>query len=240
MLESRIIDDIAPKGVLRAAINVGNTVLAQQTPDGRVSGIAFDLATEFARRTGIPIEFVLFPSARNMFEALGDDRWDMAFLAIDPARAAEIDFTSPYVATEGTYLVLSDSALRTPAELDAPGMRIAVGEASAYDLFLTRNLKHAEIMRSTEGGSRAMINRFIAERLDAAAGVRAWLDDYTAEHAGFRVMDEPFMEISQALGVPKGRQLAVAALNAFIEDAKTSGFVAASLERSGQTAKVPL
>lgn len=239
MLNPETVKEIAPKGVLRAAINTGNTVLAQKAPGGGIAGVTVDLATEFARRSGIGLEIVTFTSAIKTFEALRDDAWDFAFLAIEPERAAEIDFTSPYILTDGTYLVREGASFRTPQDLDVPGKRISVGQGSAYDLFLTRNLKHAELIRAPQGGSRAMIDRFVAENLDAAAGVRAWLEAYVAEYSGFRIMEEPFMEIGQAIGVPKGKKLAQAALHSFVEEAKASGFVAASLQRSGQKAKVP-
>ncbi|MCS0497184.1 transporter substrate-binding domain-containing protein [Ancylobacter sp. MQZ15Z-1] len=239
MLTEKERDELAPTGVLRAAINFGNTVLAQRGADGAPTGIAVDLATEFASRTGLGLDIVPFEAAGILFEALKPGAWDIAFLAIDPVREAQIAFTSPYAMIEGTYMVPASSPLRTPRDVDAPGMRVSVGPGSAYDLFLSRTLAHARIVRAPRGGSAAMIDLFVAERLDAAAGVRAWLDAYAAAHPGYRVMEEAFMEIGQAIGVPKGRSHARDLLEAFVTDMKTSGFVAQALARSGQTAKVP-
>ncbi len=158
---------------------------------------------------------------------------DVIFIAIEPVRAAEVEFTPPYVLIEGAYLVPKDSPLREPADLDKPGMRIAVGENSAYDLYLTRTLKHATLLRA-QGGCCHNIDRFRAEKLDAAAGVRQPLAAYAREHADVRVMEKPFQQIRQAMGTPKGRLAGAAYLRAFIEEMKASGFVADALKRSNQ------
>ncbi len=148
-------------------------------------------------------------------------------------RAAEVEFSPPYVLIEGAYLVLKDSPLREPAELDQPGKRISVGENSAYDLYLTRTLKHAALVR-TAGGCCKNIDLFRAEKLDAAAGVRQPLNEYAKDHLDVRVMQKAFQQIRQAMGTPKGRTAAAAYLRTFIEEMKASGFVADALKRSNQ------
>jgi polar amino acid transport system substrate-binding protein len=226
--------DLAPSGKLRAAINFGNTVLAQKHPSsGEPRGISADLAHELARRLGVPVEFTTFDTAGKAFEAVKAAACDIGFLANEPARAAEIAFTAPYVVIEGTYMVRADSTLRGVDELDREGVRIAVGNKAAYDLYLSRTLKHAQLVRAPS--SAAAMEMFLEEEdLDAAAGVRQPLVKFAAAHPGLRVMDERFMAIEQAMCMPQGRAAGARYLRAFVEEMKASGFVAAGLERSGQ------
>jgi polar amino acid transport system substrate-binding protein len=231
--------DLAPGGKLRAAINFGNSVLAQKDPaTGEPKGITPDLARELGRRLGVPVEFVTYEAAGKVFDAVKTGAWDIAFVAIEPVRAAEIEFSAPYVIIEGTYMVPKDSNLKTIADVDKPGVRIAVGLKSAYDLYLTRTIKNATIVRATAGGGRAMIDMFRNDKLEVAAGVRQPLAAYAKDHPEMRVMDGRFMEIQQAMGTPKGRTAGAEYLRAFVEDAKSSGFVAEALKRSGQSATV--
>jgi len=151
------------------------------------------------------------------------------FLAIEPVRAAEIEFTAPYVIIEGCYAVPKDSALKTPADVDKPGVRIAVNKNSAYDLFLTRSLKHATLMRSEDGAADFLKNKY-----EAAGGVKQALQRFIAAHPGVRLIEERFMEIRQAMGTGKGKTAGAAYLRGFIEEMKKSGFVADALKRSGQ------
>ena len=229
-----IVRDLAPTGRLRAAINLGNSVLAQKDASGELRGVTVDLARELARRAGIPLDLVLFEAAGKVFEALKADAWDVAFLAIEPVRAAEIDFTAPYVLIEGTYMVPADSPLKTIADVDRAGVRIAVGRGSAYDLYLTRTIKNATLVRAHTGGGRAMIELFLSDKLEAAAGVKQPLVEYAKTDPNVRVMDGRFMEIQQAMGMPKGRAAAARYLRAFVEEMKASGFVAEALKRSNQ------
>jgi polar amino acid transport system substrate-binding protein len=233
-LSPDVVKDLAPTGRLRAAINLGNSVLAQRDASGEIKGVTADLARELARRANVPLELVAFEAAGKVFEALKSGVWDIAFLAIEPARAAEIDFTPPYVLIEGTYMVRVDSPLKKIEDVDRPGVRIAVGPGSAYDLFLTRTLKNATLVRAHTGGGRAMIDLFLGDKLEAAAGVKQPLVEYAKTDPNVRVMDGRFMEIRQAMGTPKGRAAAARYLRTFIEEMKASGFVAASLERSNQ------
>jgi polar amino acid transport system substrate-binding protein len=225
--------DLAPSGKLRAAINFGNPVLAQKDPsNGEPRGISADLARELARRLGVAVEFSGFDTAGKAFEALKAAECDVGFLANEPARAAEIAFTAPYVVIEGTYMVRSDSPLRQVDQVDREGVRIAVGNKAAYDLYLSRTLKHAQLVRAPS--SAAAMELFLLETLDAAAGVRQPLVKFAAAHPGLRVMDERFMAIEQAMCMPQGREAGARYLRNFVEEMKASGFVAAGLERSGQ------
>jgi polar amino acid transport system substrate-binding protein len=230
---------LAPGGKLRAAINFGNSVLAQKDPaTGEPRGITPDLARELGRRLGVPVELVTYDAAGKVFDAVKTGAWDIGFVAIEPVRAEVIEFTAPYVIIEGTYMVPKDSPLKTIADVDKPGIRIAVGLKSAYDLYLTRTIKNATIVRASAGGGSAMIDMFRNDKLEVAAGVRQPLAAYAKDHLDMRVMDGHFMEIQQAMGTPKGRTAAAGYLRAFVEDMKASGFVAEALKRSGQSATV--
>jgi len=236
------IRDLAPTGRLRAAINFGNGVLAQKGPNDEARGITPDLATELAKRLGVPVEFVRYEAAGKVFEGAKAGAWDIGFIAIEPARAADIEFTAPYVIIEGTYMVRQDSPLKEIADVDKPGIRVSVGLNSVYDLYLTRTLKHATLVRAKVGGAAAGIEPFVNDKLEAAAGVRQPLESYAKTHPEVRVMAGAFQEIRQAMGTPKvdGKVRVAGAkyLAAFVEDVKASGLVAEALKRSGQTAMV--
>ncbi len=226
--------ELVPKGKLRAGINLGNSVLAQKSASGELGGVSVDLARELGKRLGVAVELVEFPAAGRSFAAMSKNDIDVAFFAIEPKRAAEVAFTPPYVLIEGAYMVAKDSPLKTPADVDRPGIRIGVGLGSAYDLFLTRTLKNATIVRAKVGGGQASIDLFYAEKLDAAAGVRQPLAEHARKNPNVRVMEERFMEIPQAMGLPQGRPAAAKYLRDFVEEMKKSGFVAAALKRSNQ------
>ena len=229
------VKEFSPTGKLRAAINLGNGVLVQKdATSGELRGVTIELARELSKRTGLPLDLIPFESAGKVFEALKRGAWDIAFLAVEPVRAAEIDFTAPYVLIEGTYMVPKDSPLKQIADVDRPGVRIAVGPGSAYDLYLTRTIKQATLVRAEEGGGRAMIDLFVKEGLDVVAGVKQPLVEYAARDSNVRVMDGRFMQIQQAMGTPKGRAAAAGYLRGFIEEMKASGFVADALKRSNQ------
>ena len=218
--------DLAPTGVLRASINLGNPVLAQGTPDAP-AGITVDIARELAKRLDLPLELVCFDAARKSFEALITGQADIGFLAIEPARAAEVAFTAPYVVIEGVFAVPQDSTLTTVAEVDAPGVRIGVKQGSAYDLYLTRTLQHAEIVRGAEG-----VDVFRAEGLEVAAGIRQPITQYVAEQPDLRLIHERFMEIQQAVGTTKDKSAeTLAYLSDLVEELKADGFVDKALSR---------
>ncbi|HXP98048.1 MAG TPA: ABC transporter substrate-binding protein [Telmatospirillum sp.] len=230
---SDIVASLAPSGRLRAAINFGNPVLAQKDPvSGQPQGISADLARELSRRLAVPLDFVTFDGAGKVFEALKTGAWDVAFLAIDPVRAAEIAFSPPYVVIEGTYLVPANAALQSIEDVDQPGIRIAVGQGSAYDLYLTRALKKAQLVRAPT--SAAAITLFQTDKLEAAGGVKQPLVEAAKDNPALRVIPGRFMAIEQAMGTPKGRDAGARYLDAFIEEMKASGFVAKALAASGQ------
>lgn len=225
------IADLGTTGKLRAAINFGNPILANRSANGEAQGVSVDLAREAARRLGLPVELVLFNSAGNVVEAVKARQVDLAFVAIDPVRAADMDYTSPYVIIEGAYLVRNDSSFKRNEDVDASGVRVAVGRGSAYDLYLTRELKSATLVRAPT--SPAVTDLFLAQNLEAAAGVKQQLQADAGRVGGVRLLPGRFMVIEQAMGVPKGRIAAKAWLSAFIEEMKASGFVADALKRHG-------
>ena len=226
--------ELAPKGVLRAAVNYGNPSLAQRDPaGGDARGVAPDLARELARRLGVPIRYVTYETAGKVSDDAQKDVWDVAFLAIDPTRAATITFSAPYVEIGGTYLVHDASALRKLGDFDRKEVRIAVAKGSGYDLFLTRSLKNAELVRTVDG--TAALKRFVDDNLDAVAGIREFITTSAAAHPGTRAIDENFMVIRQAVALPKGREAAARYVHEFVEEAKRSGFVADAVKRSGST-----
>ncbi|HET7728678.1 MAG TPA: transporter substrate-binding domain-containing protein [Usitatibacter sp.] len=227
--------EFAPSGVLRAGINLGNPVIAQADPaGGEPRGVGPALARGLAARLGLPVAFTTYETAGRLADAVTQGAWDVAFLAIDPERAREIAFTDAYVHIEGTYMVRADSPLRHVGDVDREGVRVAVGLKTAYDLFLTRTLEHAQLVRSAS--SKTAIAQFVADGLDAVAGVRQPLVAAAQGMPGMRIMEDSFMVIRQAAAVPKGRPGPHAFLDRFIEDAKASGFVARALDESGVAA----
>ena len=224
--------DLAPTGKLRVGINHGNLVLAQKNPTtGEVKGVAVDLAHELGRRLDVPIELVQYTSAGQMTDALATGAWDVAFLAREPGRAGEIGFTAPHLLIEGTYLVPAGSPYARVPDVDREGVRIAVSEKSAYDHFLSRNIKHATLVRGA--GNSAGLGLLQAGKADVIAGVRQLLLMDQAKLPGSRVLEDRFMVIEQAMGMPQGRPAGLAYAKEFIEDVKASGFVARALEKSG-------
>jgi polar amino acid transport system substrate-binding protein len=221
----------APGGTLRASINLGNPVLASIDPaTGKAVGVSVDLATELASRLGVPLQLVVVRSAGASVDNVNQDKADIGFFAVDPKRGQEISFTKPYVLIEGFYLVRDASPITANDQVDQPGVTVAVGKDSAYDLFLTRELHRAKIVRIPT--SPAVVQGFLDQHLDVAAGVKQQLERDAAKAGGLRMLDQRFMVIRQAMGVPKAKgDEAAAYLSKFVEDMKASGFVAASLAR---------
>lgn len=223
----------APTGTLRASINLGNPILAgKSAKTGAAQGISVDLANELARRLDLALELVVFDTAGKSVDAVTHEKADFGFFAIDPLRGQGIAFTAPYVLIEGSYLVRQESKLQSNEDVDRAGTRVTVGLGSAYDLFLTRELKQAEIVRAPS--SPTVVDVFMAQGLDVAAGVRQQLEADTQRFAGLRLLPGRFMVIQQAMGLPKGRSPQAAQyLSAFVEEMKGSGFVHAAMERHG-------
>jgi polar amino acid transport system substrate-binding protein len=225
-----IVSDLAPTGVLRASINLGNPVLAQGTFEAP-RGVTVDLARVVADRLGLTVSFVCFDAARKSFDAVVSGAADLCFLAVDPARASEVAFTAPYAVIEGSYVVPDGSPIRSVADVDRPGVRVGVKAGSAYDLFLTRTLESASIVRGDEG-----VDVFVAEGLEVGAGIRGPVTAFAAGRDDLRVVSGAFMQIHQAVGTSRARSgETVAFLCDLVEELKAGGFVADSLERSGQS-----
>jgi polar amino acid transport system substrate-binding protein len=224
--------DFAPTGVLRASINLGNPILAHAGPDGTAGGVSVDLARAFAERIGATLELKVFKTAAASVEAVTNEQADVGFFAVDPLRGAGIGFTAPYVLIEGCYLVREDSPLQDNAEVDRAGTCVVVGQGSAYDLFLTREIKAATLVRAPT--SPTVVDVFVEQRCDVAAGVKQQLEADARRLPGHRLLPGRFMVIQQAMGLPKGRgEAARARLAAFVEEMKASGFVADALKRHG-------
>lgn len=223
----------APRGTLRASINLGNPILANRdAASGEPVGVSIDLAREFARRLGVRVELVVFERAAGSVDAVKNDRADIGFFAVDPARSDGLLFTEPYVLIEGSYLVPESSPLKHNAQVDSKGHRISVGSGSAYDLFLTREIEQAEIVRFQGAGPALAAVR--AGEVEVAAGIRRVLEGEAQRAPGVRVLPGRFMVIQQAMGTPAGRGAqAQALLASFVEEMKANGFVADALKRHG-------
>ncbi len=232
-VQASLIQALAPEGKLRAVINLGNPILAQRDAQtGAPVGVSVDLSMELARRLGVEPELVVVEKAADSVAAVTEGRADVGFFAIDPARGAGIAFTAPYLLIEGAYLVRADSPLSVNEEVDRPGTRVVVGQGSAYDLYLSRELKHAEIVRAPS--SPDVVPTFLAQGLDVAAGVKQQLEMDAARQPGLRLLPGRFMVIQQAMGIAKPRGAEAAFwLSVFVEEMKASGFVAAALQRHG-------
>jgi polar amino acid transport system substrate-binding protein len=220
---------LAPTGRLRAAINFGNPILAVRGADGQPTGVSVDLARELGKRLGVPVELVTFTAAGKVVEAVKEAKVDIAFVAIDPVRGADMLQTPPYVIIEGAYLVKNDSPIRRNEDVDRPGTRIVVGNGSVYDLYLTRELKAAKLVRAPT--SPQVTDVFLAQGMEVAAGVKQQLQADARRVPGVRLLDGRFMVIQQAMGLPRGRDEGARYVSAFVEEVKASGFVAAALQR---------
>ena len=224
---------LAPTGRLRASINLGNPILAGADPaTGRARGVSVDLAHALAERLGVPLETIEFPAATKSVDAVTGGIADVGFFAIDPLRAAEIAFTDAYILIEGAYLVREDSPCRANGDVDRAGTTVVVGTGSAYDLFLTRELKAASFLRVP--GAAEVVQALLAGEADLAGGIRQTLVEVAAQTPGLRVLPGRFMVIRQAMGLARARGPAgAAALREFVEEMKSSGFVAEAMRRHG-------
>jgi polar amino acid transport system substrate-binding protein len=224
---------LAPSGTLRAAINFGNPILANKdAATGLARGVSVDLARELGKRLRVPVELVLYESAGKVVDGIQAGAWDIGFFAIDPARATEIDFTPAYVVIEGAYLVPDNSAITANEQVDQEGVRVVVGRGSAYDLYLARALKRAKLVRAPT--SPSVVDLMNSGKYEVAAGVKQQLAADAKRLPGVRLLDGRFMIINQAMATPKGRDLSgVTYLKAFVEEMKSSGFVARALLQHG-------
>jgi len=225
--------EIAPNGTLRAAINFGNTVLAQKDPKtGEARGVSVDLAHELAWRLQVPLDIVPYDAAGKVTADSTRRVWDVAFFAIDPKRGEEVAYSAPYVIIEGGYVVPAESPIKSIDEVDREGVRIAVSKGSAYDLYLSRNLKRAQLVYAPSPQTSFVL--FAKEKLPVLAGVKAAVIEWAKANPGYRVLDGRFMVIEQAMAIPKDRERGAEYLRKFVEDVKANGLVASSLARSGQ------
>ena len=228
---------LAPSGTLRVGIMYTNPVVAaRDAATGDLRGVAVDLARELARTSGLPLELVGYETAARMLGDLNANKWDVAFTGVDPDGAGDIAFSQPYIDSDGTFLVNASSPLRAIADVDREGVRVAVSEKSTLDLTLTRLLKRAQIVRAPGAGGALAL--FSAGKADVLAGVRQQLDSVAAKNPGARIMEGRFMVISQGIALQSGRAAAIPYLNAFIDKAKASGFVATAIARHNSGAAV--
>ncbi|MDO7911217.1 transporter substrate-binding domain-containing protein [Pseudomonas sp. 22-AL-CL-001] len=232
-ISQHVLAELAPDQVLQVAINLGNPVLAQRGPDGEPQGVSVALAKALAEELGVRLQMRTFDAAGKVFAALEEGAWNLAFLAIEPVREAQIAFSEPYVLIEGTYLVRTQAPFQAVEELDQAGLRLAVGKGAAYDLYLSRTLEHAELVRAET--SAGAVDLFIEQGLDAAAGVRQPLQKVADADPRYRVLDGAFTAIRQAMAVPRGREQAAAYVREFVERQLRSGFVRGALLATGQT-----
>ena len=228
-----VIRALAPAGRLRAAINLGNPMLAHRdAATGEAGGVSVDLARALGRELNAEVEMILFEKAALSVDAVRGEQADVGFFAVDPARGEGLRFTAPYVLIEGSYLVSQGSAVRDNAEVDRPGNHVAVGQGSAYDLFLSRELQAAQVERVAN--APAVLRALKAGQAEVAAGIRQLLAGWARKDPSLRMLPGRFMVIEQAMGLPAGRGDAAAqSLAEFVERMKSSGFVAAALARHG-------
>lgn len=227
-----VVAQLAPGGKLRAAINFGNPLLAtRDASTGEPRGVSVDLARELARRLGVRVEPVIYTAAGKVVEGIKAGAWDVGFFAIDPVRAADTDFSAAYLVIEGAYVVPQDSTIHRNEDVDRAGVRVVVGRGSAYDLYLSRELKQAKLLRATT--SQAVTDMMVAEKVEVAAGVKQQMQADARRVPGLRLLDGRFMEINQAMAVPKGRAAGAAYVAKFVEEMKASGFIADALKRHG-------
>lgn len=229
-MSQSIVAELAPHGVLRAGINMSNFLLVTgKSTSGDPEGVSPDMARAIAEKLGVPVKYVPFPKPGELADAAGTDAWDIGLIGAEPARAEKIAFTAAYVEIEATYLVPAGSPLKTIADVDKPGVRIAVSARSAYDLWLERNIKHAELVRSD--GLANATEKFGRDKLDALAGLRPGLLGDIAKFPGARILDGQFTAVQQAVGTLRSNAAGAAFLRDFVEQAKASGLVEKLIEK---------
>ena len=236
-MPSDALSELAPGGTLRAAVNMANSLLViGATPEGDPEGVAPDMARAIADRLGVGVAYVPFPTPGELADAVDGGIWDIGMIGAEPARAERIAFSAAYVEIEATYLVPDGSPFGAVEDVDRDGVRIAVSGRSAYDLFLTRSLQHAELIRAQ--GVSGAAELFVRDELDALAGLRPALAVEADRLPGTRVLDGQFTTIQQAIGTSKGNEAGAAFLADFVEEAKASGLVERLIERHGVTGRL--
>jgi len=229
--------ELAPTGVLRAGINMSNFLLVTgSTPEGDPDGVSPDMARAVAERLGVPLKLVPFKTPGELADAAVEDVWDIGNIGAEPERAKTIAFTPAYVEIEATYLVPAESPIQSIDEVDRDGVRIAVSARSAYELWLTNNIRHAELVLAQ--GIDASINTFVEQKLEALAGLRPRLVDDVKKLPGARILDGKFTAVQQAIGTKPDREAGAAFLRDFVEEAKASGFVASLIDKHGVSGRL--
>ncbi len=231
-MSNDVVAELAPNGTMRAGINMSNPLLVTgRTSDGDPVGVSPDMAAAIADRLGVQVKLVQFPSPGVLADAMAEDAYDIGLIAAEPARAETIAFTNAYVEIEATYLVPPGSHLNVIADVDKPGIRVAVSARSAYDLYLTRTLEHAELVRAQGlGGALALLTD---EKLDVLAGLRPALNEDVKSLPGARIMEGRYTTVQQAIGTNPKNAAAAAFLRDFVAEAKQSGLVASLIEKHG-------
>ena len=225
-----LLKELAPTGVLRAGINLSNYLLVTgKSPSGEPVGVAPDMARAIAERLGVPLKLVPFETPGELADAAGNNVWDIGLIGAEPARAKKITFSPAYVEIEATYLVPAGSPLQTIEEVDRPGVRIALMARSAYDLWLVRHIKHAQLVYAASGD--AAFELFVNEKLEALASLRPGLLTDVNKLQGARILEGQFTAVQQAVGTSNANAAGAAFLKRFVEEAKTSGFVASLIAR---------
>jgi len=229
-MSPQIVAELAPHGVLRAGINMSNFLLVTgRTPEGDPDGVSPDMARAIAAKLGVPVKLVPFPKPGELADAVDNDVWDIGNIGAEPARAEKITFTAAYCEIEATYLVPAGSPITQISQVDQPGKRIVVTARSAYDLWLERNIKHAQLLRVEN--QAAALAKLTGERLDALAGLRPGLLKDIEGLPGARILDGQFTAVQQAIGTPRKNTEGAKFLRAFVEEAKASGLVASFIEK---------
>ena len=224
--------DLAPSGKLRVGINFANNLLTARDPVTRApSGIALDLAHELGRRLGVPVQIVSCESAGELADSAVKGAWEVGFLGAEPQRANQIDFTAAYLEIEASYLVPAESPIRAIADVDRKGVRVVTTAKAAYDLWLQRNLKNATLLHASSADD--VFKMFVAEKLEALAGLKPRLVIDRDNLPGSRILDGRFTAVQQAVGTPKGHDAGAAYLRQFVADIKKSGLVARTIEKNG-------
>jgi polar amino acid transport system substrate-binding protein len=233
LIDPATLKSFAPNGTLRVGINLGNPVLASEdAATKKLSGISVDVANEIGKRISLPVQLIPFKSAGTTVDSIKNGDLDMAFVAIDPVRGVDISYTPAHIQIEGAYMVKSSSTLNRNEEVDVTGTEIVVGKGSAYDLFLTREIKNATLLRAAN--SQSVVDDFMLGKGNVAAGVKQQLESDAKRYEGLRMLPGRFMVINQAIGIPKARpdfEKTTLYLSEVITQLKKSGFIGNSMQR---------